>query len=187
MPCWNWHERRDSDVLAMVGMLLPTANAVAGDFLVENCIFSIGARSAFSFVVASLSCAQVSAKSTTPPGKANRVTAYQRCVGESFYTDVIRACAAAENRRANILMDITYRKALGTLPPDQKKTLAQSQSKWEKRIAIECDHDPRVRSVEGGTLWPIFYTECFITKTKARTKWLKKYSISHSDGSRKSL
>lgn len=55
MPCWNWHERRGSDVLAMVEMLLPTANAVAGDFLVENCIISICAWSVFSLVVASVS------------------------------------------------------------------------------------------------------------------------------------
>lgn len=74
-------------------------------------------------------------------------------------------------------MDITFRKALGTLPPDQKKALAQSQNKWEKRIAIECDHDPKVRSVEGGTLWPIFYTECFARKTKARTKWLQTHHL----------
>lgn len=54
MPCWNWHEKRGSDVLAMVEML-PTANPGAGDFLVKNRIISICAWSVFSLVVASVS------------------------------------------------------------------------------------------------------------------------------------
>ena len=99
---------------------------------------------------------------------------YRRCLDKSFYTTEIRDCTAAENRRAGIRMDMAYRKAMAALPPDRKKALRQSQAKWQKRIKIECDNDPRVLSVDGGTLWPIFYTECFITRTKDRTKWIKK-------------
>jgi|CXWL01.1.fsa_nt_gi uncharacterized protein YecT (DUF1311 family) len=158
----------------MVEILLPAANVVVVDFLVKNRVFFICGWSAFSLVIANPSCASTSAKPAATSVKANRATAYERCVGESYYTDVIRACAAAENRRANILLDIAYRKALATLPPDRKKALRQSHTNWQKRVTVECDNDPKVLSVEGGTLWPIFYTECFIAKTKARTKWLQK-------------
>lgn len=135
--------------------------------------FSILVCLAFGTVIASMAFAYHPANSILPPRKANLTTAYERCVGNSFYTDIIRACTAAENHRAEILMDAAYRKALSTLLPDQRRTLLWSQAKWQRRIEIECDRDPRPKSVEGGTLWPIFYTQCFMWKTRARTTWLK--------------
>lgn len=106
---------------------------------------------------------------------AVRLTAYQRCMEKSqyLYTDDVRRCSDLEYQRANILLYNAFREALAGLPPDGKKALKRSEAVWRKRTRIECDNDPNIVESKGGTIWPILYTDCFTTKFKARTKWLK--------------
>ena len=125
--------------------------------------------------IVGLTVIAVAAKSAALVKRGVRVSAYQRCLDKSqyLYTSDIRDCTGLEYQRAEILLDNAFRKAMAGLPPDRKMELKQSQARWQKRITIECDSDPEIVLAEGGTIWPILYTECFIAKIKDRTKWLK--------------
>lgn len=107
---------------------------------------------------------------------------YDRCIDKSGgITSNMMDCNGLEQQRLDALLDEAYRKAMATLPPDEKKQLAISQIKWDEKIDISCQNDPSVKEFEGGSYAGVIYSICIQEETESRILELEYKYLSPSE------
>ena len=103
--------------------------------------------------------------------------AYQSCLDHSGgVTATMRACAAAEYRRLDRELDLTWRKTMARLGDTQAKDrLRTEQRTWLQMRKQECDRQVEGSGMYGGTGADLIADTCAIAQLEKRIAWLEAY------------
>ena len=84
-------------------------------------------------------------------------------------------CAGQEFKSTDKELNAMYQQIIGRLKdnPDRKKLLVGAQRAWIGFRDTECKFS--ASGVEGGSVYPLIYSNCLTTVTKARIEALKQY------------
>ncbi|MBI6950723.1 lysozyme inhibitor LprI family protein [Pseudomonas koreensis] len=84
-------------------------------------------------------------------------------------------CAGQEFKSTDKELNAVYQQITGRLKdnPDRKKLLVGAQRAWIGFRDAECKFS--ASGVEGGSVYPLIYSNCLTTVTKARIEALKQY------------
>ena len=84
-------------------------------------------------------------------------------------------CAGQEFKAADKELNAVYQQITGRLKdnPDSKKLLVGAQRSWIAFRDAECKFS--ASGVEGGSVYPLIYSNCVTELTKARVETLKNY------------
>jgi len=84
-------------------------------------------------------------------------------------------CAGQEFKSTDKELNVVYQQITGRLKdnPDRKKLLVGAQRAWIGFRDAECKFS--ASGVEGGSVYPLIYSNCLTTVTKARIEALKQY------------
>ena len=84
-------------------------------------------------------------------------------------------CAGQEFKSTDKELNVVYQQITGRLKdnPDRKKLLVGAQRAWIGFRDIECKFS--ASGVEGGSVYPLIYSNCLTVVTKARIEALKQY------------
>ena len=84
-------------------------------------------------------------------------------------------CAGQEFKSTDKELNVVYQQITGRLKdnPDRKKLLVGAQRAWIGFRDTECKFS--ASGVEGGSVYPLIYSNCLTTVTKARIEALKQY------------
>ena len=84
-------------------------------------------------------------------------------------------CAAQQNKAADKELNALYQQINARLKgsPDSKKLLVGAQRAWVGFRDAECKFS--ASGVEGGSVYPLIYSNCITDLTKARVEAFKKY------------
>jgi len=84
-------------------------------------------------------------------------------------------CAGQEFKSTDKELNVVYQQITGRLKdnPDRKKLLVGAQRAWIGFRDTECKFS--ASGVEGGSVYPLIYSNCLTVVTKARIEALKQY------------
>ncbi len=84
-------------------------------------------------------------------------------------------CAGQEFKSTDKELNVVYQQIIGRLKdnPDRKKLLVGAQRAWIGFRDTECKFS--ASGVEGGSVYPLIYSNCLTAVTKARIEALKQY------------
>ena len=84
-------------------------------------------------------------------------------------------CAAQQNKAADKELNALYQQITHRLKsnPDSKKLLIGTQRAWIAFLDAECKFS--ASAVEGGSVYPLIYSNCITELTKARVETFKTY------------
>ncbi|WP_131671827.1 lysozyme inhibitor LprI family protein [Pseudomonas parakoreensis] len=84
-------------------------------------------------------------------------------------------CAGQEFKSTDKELNAMYQQIIGRLKdnPDRKKLLVGAQRAWIGFRDTECKFS--ASGVEGGSVYPLIYSNCLTAVTKARIETLKQY------------
>ncbi|CAI8904287.1 lysozyme inhibitor LprI family protein [Pseudomonas sp. IT-P260] len=84
-------------------------------------------------------------------------------------------CAGQEFKSTDKELNVVYQQITGRLKdnPDRKKLLVGAQRAWIGFRDTECKFS--ASGVEGGSVYPLIYSNCLTAVTKARIEALKQY------------
>ena len=84
-------------------------------------------------------------------------------------------CAGQEFKSTDKELNVVYQQITGRLKdnPDRKKLLVGAQRAWIGFRDAECKFS--ASGVEGGSVYPLIYSNCLTAVTKARIEALKQY------------
>lgn len=84
-------------------------------------------------------------------------------------------CAAQQNKAADKALNALYQQITARLKgsPDRKKLLVGAQRSWIGFRDAECKFS--ASGVEGGSVYPLIYSNCITELTKARVETFKGY------------
>ena len=84
-------------------------------------------------------------------------------------------CAAQQNKAADKELNALYQQITARLKgsPDSKKLLVGAQRAWIGFRDAECKFS--ASGVEGGSVYPLIYSDCITELTKARVETFKNY------------
>ena len=84
-------------------------------------------------------------------------------------------CAAKENKAADDELNSLYNQITARLKdnPEAKQMLVKTQRAWIGFRDAECDFS--ASGVEGGSVYPLIYSNCLTAQTKARVEVFKTY------------
>lgn len=84
-------------------------------------------------------------------------------------------CAGQEFKSTDKELNVLYQQITGRLKdnPDRKKLLVGAQRAWIGFRDTECKFS--ASGVEGGSVYPLIYSNCLTAVTKARIEALKQY------------
>ncbi|QAY87280.1 lysozyme inhibitor LprI family protein [Pseudomonas arsenicoxydans] len=84
-------------------------------------------------------------------------------------------CAAQQNKAADKELNVLYQQITNRLKstPDSKKLLVGAQRSWVAFRDAECKFSSA--GVEGGSAYPLIYSNCVTELTKARVQTFKNY------------
>lgn len=84
-------------------------------------------------------------------------------------------CAGQEFKSTDKELNAMYQQIIGRLKdnPDRKKLLVGAQRAWIAFRDTECKFS--ASGVEGGSVYPLIYSNCLTAVTKARIEALKQY------------
>lgn len=83
----------------------------------------------------------------------------------------MRNCAGKEYKKADAELNTVYKQLMATLSgKEHQAALRSAQQSWLKYRDANCEFEAFLN--RGGTIYPVVYTSCLTTMTRARTKEL---------------